>query len=97
MDRSEFHRLAEDELNEAAQYYDLEEPGLGAAFLEGVDRCLQSIQAAPEAGAILRGTIRRRLLHRFPDALLHKIKSSSIRILAVMNLRRRPTYWVGRE
>ena len=34
MDRPEFHRLAEYELNEAAQYYDLEEPGLGAAFLE---------------------------------------------------------------
>jgi len=62
MDRSELHRLAEYELNEAAQYYDLEEPGLGAAFLEEVDRCLQSVQAAPEAGAILRGTIRRRLL-----------------------------------
>ncbi len=97
MDRPEFHRLAEYELSEAAQYYDLEEPGLGAAFLEEVDRCLQSIQAAPEAGAILRGTVRRRLLRRFPYALLYKIKPSGIRILAVMNLRRRPTYWVGRE
>jgi hypothetical protein len=38
MDRPEFHRLAEHELNEAAQYYDLEDPGLGAAFLEEVDR-----------------------------------------------------------
>src|SRR5438093_10786989 len=95
MDRPEFHRLAEYELNEAAQYYDLEEPGLGAAFLEEVDRCLQSIQAAPEAGAILRGTVRRRLLRRFPYALLYKIRPSGIRILAVMNLRRRPTYWGG--
>ncbi len=97
MDRPEFHRLAEYELNEAAQYYDLEEPGLGAAFLEEVDRRLQSIQAAPEAGAILRGTVRRRLLRRFPYALLYKIKPNGIRILAVMNLRRRPTSWVGRE
>ena len=97
MDRPEFHRLAEYELNEAAQYYDLEEPGLGAAFLEEIDRCLQSIQAAPEAGAILGGTVRRRLLRRFPYALLYKIKPSGIRILAVMNLRRRPTYLVGRE
>jgi toxin ParE1/3/4 len=97
MDRPEFHRLAEYELNEAAQYYDLEEPGLGAAFLEEIDRCLQSIQAAPEAGAILGGTVRRRLLRRFPYALLYKIKPSGIRVLAVMNLRRRPTNWVGRE
>ena len=97
MDRPEFHRLADFELNEAALYYDLEEPGLGTAFLEEVERCLEAIQAAPEAGAILRDSVRRRLLRRFPYALLYKIKPSGIRILAVMNLRRRPTYWVGRE
>ena len=84
MGRPEFHRLAEYELNEAAQYYDLEDPGLGAAFLDEVDRCRQSIQAAPEAGAILRGTVRRRLLRRFPYAVLYKITPSGIRVLAVI-------------
>jgi len=97
MDPAEFHRLAEFELNEAAQYYELEDPGLGAAFLVEIDRCLQAIEAAPEAGAILRGTVRRRLLRRFPYALLYKIKPHGIRILAVMNLRRRPNYWIDRE
>ena len=97
MDRPEFHRLAEHELNEAAQYYDLEEPGLGSSFLEEVDRCLESIGAHPEAGQILRGAVRRRLLRRFPYALLYRIKPNTVRILAVMNLKRRPMYWVGRE
>ena len=97
MGRPEFHRLADRELNEAAQYYDLENPGLGAAFLKEIDRCLQSIEDHPEGGGILRGSVRRRLLRRFPYALVYKIKSGSIRILAVMNLKRRPTYWVGRE
>jgi len=97
MDPPEFHRLAEYELNEAAQYYDLEDAGLGGAFLAQVDRCLHAIEAAPEAGAILRGEVRRRLLGRFPYALLYKIKPNGIRILAVMNLRRRPNYWIDRE
>ena len=97
MGQPEFHRLADRELNEAAQYYDLENPGLGSSFLREVDRCLQSIEAHPEAGVVLRGSVRRRLLRRFPYALLYKITPSSIRILAVMNLKRRPTYWVGRE
>jgi len=97
MDRPEFHRLAERELNEAAQYYEVEEPGLGSSFLQDIDRCLRSIEDRPEAGAILRGSVRRRLLRRFPYALLYKIKPSGIRILAVMNLKRRPGYWVGRE
>lgn len=97
MERPEFHRLAEDELNEAARYYDREEPGLGSSFLEEVDRCLQSLATHPEAGPILRGVVRRRLLRRFPYALLYKIKPGGIRILAVMNLKRRPAYWVSRE
>ena len=74
MDLPEFHRLAERELNEATQYYDTEEPGLGSSFLQEVDRRLQSIQAHPEAGPILRGDVRRRLIRRFPYALLYKIK-----------------------
>ncbi len=44
MARPEFHRLADRELNEAAQYYHLENPGLGSSFLKEVDRCLQSIE-----------------------------------------------------
>ena len=95
MGRPEFHRLADRELNEAAQYFDLENPGLGSSFLKEVDRCLRSIEDHPEAGVIFRGSVRRRLLRRFPYALLYKIRPSSIRILAVMNLKRRPTYWVA--
>src|SRR6266851_2566043 len=44
MDWPEFHRLAERELNEAAHYYHLENPGLGSSFLQEVERCLQSIE-----------------------------------------------------
>lgn len=92
-----FHRLAERELNDAAQYYELESQGLGASFLQEVDRCLRLIDEHPEAGAILRGAVRRRLLRRFPYAILYKTGSVGVRVLAIMNLKRRPTYWVGRE
>src|SRR5213593_759886 len=94
MGRPEFHRLADRDLNEAAQYYDLEKPGLGSSFLREVDRCLRAIEKHPEAGLILLGSVRRRLLRRFPYALLYTVKPDSIRILAVMNLKRRPAYWV---
>lgn len=46
---------------------------------------------------MLRREIRRRLLRRFPYALLYKVKADAVCILAVMNLKRRPTYWVDRE
>ncbi len=84
-------------MNESAQYYELQRPGLGEAFLDEVERCLRRIAAHPEARMILVGSVRRRLLRRFPYALLYNIKPDHIRVLAVMNLRRRPTYWISRE
>jgi plasmid stabilization system protein ParE len=97
MERAIYHRLARRELNEAAQYYELESPGLGAAFLDEVERCTQAIVNFPEAGLLITKTIRRRLLLRFPYAILYSIKPDRVRVLAVMNLKRRPMYWVGRE
>lgn len=97
MERVSYHRLACRELNEAAQYYESESPGLGAALLDEVERCTQAIVNFPEAGSPLTKTVRRRLVLRFPYALLYSIKPDKIRVLAVMNLKRRPMYWVGRE
>lgn len=92
-----FHPLAEQELNDAARYYDLESSGLGAAFLAETQRCCDAIIEYPEAGQIARRTIRRRLLRRFPYAVLYTIRPDVVRVLALMNLRRRPAYWVGRS
>jgi len=97
MDQASFHDLADRELNEAARYYELETPGLGLAFINEVERCVLAISQHPEAGAAVHGSVRRRLLQRFPYALLYSVKVDGIRILAVMNMKRRPTYWVGRQ
>lgn len=97
MGQVSYHRLARRELNEAAQYYESESSGLGAAFLDEVERCTQAIANFPEAGPLITGTIRRRLVLRFPYALVYSIKPDSVRVLAVMSLKRRPMYWVGRE
>lgn len=91
-----FHALAERELNDAAQYYELESAGLGAAFLNEVQRCCDGIVEYPGAGLVMTGSVRRRLIRRFPYALLYRIRGQQLRILAVMNLKRRPAYWVGR-
>jgi plasmid stabilization system protein ParE len=59
MERVSYHRLARRELNEAAQYYESESPGLGAAFLDEVERCTQAIVTFPEAAPLITATIRR--------------------------------------
>jgi plasmid stabilization system protein ParE len=67
--RVSFHRLAERELNEAAQYYDAECPGLGAASVNEIQRCVEGILHHPEAANVVVGSVRRRLTRRFPYAV----------------------------
>ena len=92
-----FNLLAEKELNDAAAYYERERPGLGSAFINEVERSIAAVLAHPEIGQVAAGAIRRVLCRRFPYAILYIVKPSELRILAVMNLRRRPGYWAGRE
>ncbi|MEQ1758563.1 MAG: type II toxin-antitoxin system RelE/ParE family toxin [Vicinamibacterales bacterium] len=92
-----FHDLAKVELNEAAEYYEREHSGLGATFVAEVERSTTTILEHPEASPIVGGTIRRKLLRRFPYALLYRVRAERVRVLAIMNLKRRPGYWVGRS
>jgi plasmid stabilization system protein ParE len=92
-----FNALAEAELNDAIRYYENEQVGLGAAFLAEVRRCTASIAEFPEASPVVRGQIRRRLCNKCPYALLYERRADQIRVLAVMHVRRRPNYWVGRD
>lgn len=94
--RVTFNNLAERELNDAVQYYEHEQAGLGAAFIAEIRRSTDVLLEHPESGLVVLGTIRRRLCQRFPYALLYTIARDELRILAVMNLKRRPGYWVGR-
>ena len=90
-----FHDLAKVELNEAARYYERRSPGLGTAFVAEVECCTAAIGEHPEMSPIVTGTIRRRLLQRFPYGLLYRVRREHVRTLAVMNLKRRPAYWIG--
>jgi plasmid stabilization system protein ParE len=92
-----FHRLAEREIIDAAHYYDLERDGLGESFLREVERALDHIEDFPDSAPILAGNVRKRLIRRFPYAILYSVYETELRVLAVMNLKRRPFYWADRS
>ena len=92
-----FHRLAEAELNDAARYYENESKGLGLRFLDAVQQVADAILEFPQGAPVVRGSVRRRLVPGFPYGLLYSVKPDQVRVLAVMNLRRRPFYWLGRS
>jgi plasmid stabilization system protein ParE len=88
---------AREELLEAIQYYESESPGLGAAFLSEVNEGLNKLLEFPKSAPVLRGKVRSKPLHRFQYSLIYSLREGGIRILAVMNQKRRPFYWWGRK
>jgi plasmid stabilization system protein ParE len=92
-----FHPLAKKELRDSARYYESVSADLAREFVNEIDRCVQCIVRHPRAGLVLKDELRRWLAHAFPFAVLYSIKPSRIRMLAVMHLKRRPTYWVARK
>jgi plasmid stabilization system protein ParE len=85
------------ELFEAIQYYESESRGLGAAFLSTVNEGIDQLLEFPESAPILYAKVRRKPLRRFPYSLLYSLRKEHVRILAVMNQKRRPFYWRGRR
>lgn len=63
---------AEDEMLEAAFFYEQQSGGLGQDFLRKVQSALDEIGRHPTRWPKVRGNIRRRLIHRFPYAVLYE-------------------------
>ena len=94
--RVSFHSSAELELNEAAAYYRAESPFLAQAFLDDIDHALDFVRKYPESAPLLKQSVHRKLLRRFPYNILYSLAPGEIRILAIANQKRRPFYWRGR-
>ena len=87
---------AEQEMLDAAMYYELQAPGLGSDFLDKIDTAVQEIGENPERCPIIQSKTRRRFIHRFPYALLYRVDPKEVVVQATMHLRRRPNYWLNR-
>lgn len=96
MSRFWYHPAAEDELVEAARYYEKRSDGLGHRFLSEVRDHIDEIVKHPDRFPVFRGDVRRKSLDRFPYNLLYVIEENGIKIVAVMHQKRRPNYWIGR-
>ncbi len=92
-----FSELAKQELEDAANFYELEFSGLGARFREEIKKAIQLIVEHPESWSVERGDVRKGVLHKFPYKLLYSIEKDHIFIVAVARQHRKPDYWVDNE
>ena len=89
-------RPAEQELIEAAAYYEKQVSGLGHAFLDKVEAALDDIAEHPDRWPLIAGPVRRRLVYRFPYGILYRTEPAEVLVLAIAHLHRRPLYWRSR-
>ena len=59
---------AEEEMTEAALFYELARPGLGALYLDDVQHALDIVRERPYLGVAVAHGFRRALLRRFRSA-----------------------------
>lgn len=93
-----FHPDAEVELNQAIDYYESIDPGLGFDFATEIHAAIKRAEQYPEAWALLDEEVRRSLAHRFPYGVLYSCEEGGlIYVIAVMHLHRDPGYWKKRK
>ena len=91
-----FHPAARTELNQAVDYYEECEPGLGYEFLEEIYATIARILQYPNAWSQLSRRTRRCRAKRFPYGVIYQVKAGHIRIVAIAHSHRRPGYWFHR-
>lgn len=86
------------DLDVAAAYhwYDNEEPGLGAEFLDELLAAYDRIAAGPLQYQDVRSGVRRALLRRFPYVVYFAVEPDVVVVLAVLHASRDPAEWQRR-
>ena len=87
---------AEQDLSDAAAWYEEQLPGLGHRFLDNVLQAFSSVSEAPLMYSVVHRNTRRALIHRFPFGVYYLVEDTSIVVIAVMHGSRDPRRWKTR-
>lgn len=85
------------DLRDTFSWYQDQQLGLGAEFMEAVDQKLAQIESNALQFPVVRNTTRRAILKRFPYGIFYIPSSSLISVLAVLHHSRAPVRWQNRR
>jgi plasmid stabilization system protein ParE len=88
-----FKPSADRDVESAFVWYEERRPGLGDEFLDEVGAAVTRIAENSRAHQIIRGRIRRAVVHRFPYLIFYVIDPQEIVVLACMHASRDPESW----
>ncbi|MCA1787116.1 MAG: type II toxin-antitoxin system RelE/ParE family toxin [Desulfobacteraceae bacterium] len=87
---------AEEEMLEAAFYYEMQVENLGTNFLDIIEKAIAEIVEKPALWPEIEQGIQRRLIRRFPYSILYTVHEDEVLVVAVMHQKQKPRYWIGR-
>lgn len=91
-----FLEPARNELDDAFDWYEMEQRGLGRRFLAEIQFALKRITFFPDSCAVIAPGLRRCMTRKFPYMLVYGLEKDTVVIVAVAHMHRTPLYWHGR-
>jgi plasmid stabilization system protein ParE len=92
-----FRPEAEEEIFEAAEWYERRKLGLSAEFLRALDAVIAAVERSPHRFPRVHGEKRRALLRRFPYGVIFSVSDEEIVVLACTHARQNPKRWQRRR
>jgi plasmid stabilization system protein ParE len=86
---------AKDDLVAGFQFYEEQSPGLGSYFLDSLFADIDSLLLYAGVHSVVYGS-QRCIARRFPFAIYYRVEADIIRVRAVIDCRRNPT-WIRRR
>jgi plasmid stabilization system protein ParE len=87
---------AQRDLEEAREWYDIQEPGVGREFADETGTVLARVRDNPELYAAGRRGVRQALVNRFPYVVYYRILGDTVEVFAVVHTSRHPRAWRSR-
>jgi plasmid stabilization system protein ParE len=85
-----FDERAIEEAQEAYEYYENQQVGLGDRFKNEIDKCISYIRKNPNQFKKVKKEIREALLHKFPYLIVYKVIDEKIIVAAIFHTSRDP-------
>lgn len=88
---------AEQDMDDAFEFYEKQQPGLGFQLLEGIAEVAMIIEVNPFLFPKIHAELRRAVVQKFRYNLIYKVVDSEVYILAIMHGNRNPGTWKNRK
>jgi plasmid stabilization system protein ParE len=87
---------AQEEFDEAIDWYEQQSAGLGLEFLNRIEEALDRISVTPEAYPTIFQEMRRIVVRQFPYLVFYRVEPEQIVVLAIFHSKREPKTWQSR-